>query len=340
VSSSAIAEAADLATLCRGGKPVLARTLAGLESEAGRARARVLLDDAYHSPRGRVIGITGPPGVGKSSLLSRLIRHYRDTGATVAVLAVDPSSRRTRGALLGDRTRLELDPDDPGCFVRSLAAGDRLGGLADACVALMVVLRALFDIVIVETVGVGQSETEIGELADTVVLVIQPASGDSLQFIKAGIVEIPDIVVIGKADLGEPAARAQGEVEAALRHAAARADTWRPPVLRLSALTGEGVATLARTIADHAEHDARTGSREARRFAQSRQWLRAALKEAHGRRGLERLEKLLAEAEADRGGSPFHWLAVLDQALIRPSNGDPVPFGTEPRQQARGRSQH
>jgi LAO/AO transport system kinase len=320
-SSSAIAEPADLEALRRGGKTALARTLAGLESEAGRARAQALLDAAYHAANGRVIGLTGPPGVGKSSLLSRLIRHYRDAGSTVAVLAVDPSSRRTRGALLGDRTRLELDPDDSGCFVRSLAAGDRLGGLADACVALMVVLRALFDVVIVETVGVGQSETEIGELADSVVLVIQPASGDSLQFIKAGIVEIPDIVVIGKADLGEVAARAQGEVEAALRHAAAREDRWRPPVLRLSALTGEGVEALAQAIGDHAAHERSAGREAKRRFAQSRQWLRAALKEAHGRRGLERLAADLAAADADREGSPFHWLDRLTARLDSPPAG-------------------
>jgi LAO/AO transport system kinase len=307
----------DLAALRTGGKAALARTLAVLESEAGRARLRPLLDAAYRAPLGRVIGLTGPPGVGKSSLLSRLIRHYRDGGASVAVLAVDPSSRRTRGALLGDRTRLELDPDDPGCFVRSLAAGDRLGGLADAAVALMVVLRALFDIVIVETVGVGQSETEIGELADTVVLVIQPASGDSLQFIKAGIVEIPDIVVVGKADLGEPAARAQGEVEAALRHAADRLDAWRPPVLRLSAATAEGIEALVLAIADHAAHDQRTGRLVARRFGQSRQWLRASLKEAYGRRGLERLAEALAAAEADRHGSPFDWLERLTGELDR-----------------------
>ncbi len=310
----------ELEAIRHGGKPAVARALARLESESGRAAARALLDDAYRRPQGRVIGLTGPPGVGKSSLLSRLIRHYRSAGQTVAVLAVDPSSRRTRGALLGDRTRLELDPDDPGCFVRSLAAGERLGGLADACVALMVVLRALFDIVIVETVGVGQSETEIGELADTVVLVIQPASGDSLQFIKAGIVEIPDIVVIGKADLGDVAARAQGEVEAALRHAAARQDAWRPPVLRLSALTGEGVEALAAAIERHAAADRETGRLSARRFAQSRQWLRAALRAAHGRRGLERLGTELAAADADRHGSPFLWLERLTAALERPAS--------------------
>jgi LAO/AO transport system kinase len=305
----------DLEAIRQGGKTLVARTLANLESEPGRVRLRPLLDEAYWHPRGRVIGLTGPPGVGKSSLLSRLIRHYRDAERTVAVLAVDPSSRRTRGALLGDRTRLELDPDDPGCFVRSLAAGERLGGLADAAVALMVVLRALFDIVVVETVGVGQSETEIGELADTVVLVIQPASGDSLQFIKAGIVEIPDIVVVGKADLGEVAARAQGEVEAALRHAATRPDDWRPPVLRLSALTGEGVDALADAIARHEAFDQKTGLLEARRFAQSRQWLRAALQEAHGRRGVARLADELARADADRAGSPFLWLERLSGIL-------------------------
>lgn len=297
----------DLEAVHHGGKALLARTLAELESEAGRARLRPLLDEAWRRPRGHVVGLTGPPGVGKSSLLSRLIRRYREGASTVAVLAVDPSSRRTRDAVLGDRTRLDLDPDDAGCFVRSLAAGDRLGGLADAAVALMVVLRALFDLVIVETVGVGQSETEIGELADTVVLVIQPASGDSLQFIKAGIVEIPDIVVIGKADLGEPAARAQGEVEAALRHATSSSDTWRPPVLRLSAQTGEGVEQLAAAIERHAASLRDTGRREAQRLAQSRQWLRTALLEAHGRRGLERLANELEAAAADRDGSPFLW---------------------------------
>jgi LAO/AO transport system kinase len=307
----------DLESLRRGGKAALARTLAVLETETGRARLLPLLDEAYRRPQGRVIGVTGPPGVGKSSLLSRLLAHYRQAGRSVAILAVDPSSRRTGGALLGDRTRLDLDPGDPGCFVRSLAAGARLGGLADACVALVVVARALFDIVVVETVGVGQSETEIGELADTVVLVIQPASGDSLQFIKAGIVEIPDIVVVGKADLGQVAAHAQGEVEAALRHAAPRPDAWRPPVLRLSAQTGEGIGALAAAIDGHAAHDEKGDRLSGRRFAQSRQWLRGALKEAYGRRGLERIARELAMADADRHGSPFAWLERLATELDR-----------------------
>jgi len=304
-----------LETLRAGGKAPLARCLADLESEAGRTRHRRLLDEAHAAPRGRVIGLTGPPGVGKSTLLARLIDRYRGTGATVGVLAVDPSSRRTGGAVLGDRTRFDHDPEDGGVFVRSLAAGDRLGGLADATFPLMVVLRALFDVVLVETVGVGQSEIEIGEVADSVLLAIQPASGDSLQFIKAGIVEIPDIVVIGKADLGEIAARAQAEIEAALRHATPVDPEWRPPVLRLSAVSGAGVDDLVAALARHAAHQAAAGRLEARRLAQSRSWLRATIRETYGRRGLERLRPALEESFAGPPASPFLLLERLGQAL-------------------------
>ena len=304
-----------LSSLRDGGKLALARTLARLESPAGRAAALPLLDAAHAAPRGRVVGLTGPPGVGKSTLLARLIARYRQEGASVGVLAVDPSSRRTGGALLGDRTRLDHDPLDEGVFVRSLAAGERLGGLADATVAMMVVLRALFDVVLVETVGVGQSEVEIGEVADSVVLAIQPASGDSLQFIKAGIVEIPDVIVVGKADLEAAARKAQGEIEAALRRAPPAAGTWRPPVLRVSAAAGEGIEALLRALADHAAHQAVDGRLEARRRAQGRGWLRSALREAYGRRGLERLGAALDTAEADPSLSPFLRLERLSQTL-------------------------
>ena len=122
-----------------------------------------------------MIGLTGPPGVGKSTLVSALVRAWRARGRTVGVIAVDPSSRRTGGALLGDRTRIDVDPDDQGVFVRSMAARDRLGGLADLCAAATVLMRALYDVVLIETVGVGQSETEIADLADTVVFASSPA---------------------------------------------------------------------------------------------------------------------------------------------------------------------
>src|SRR6185369_10573405 len=177
------------------------------------------------------------PGAGKSSLLSELCRTWRADGRTVAVLAVDPSSRRSGGALLGDRARIEADPADRGLFVRSTAAGERLGGLAPATRAAAQALAAAFDVVVVETVGVGQSETEIAEVADTVAVVVQPGSGDVLQFLKSGIMEIPDVLVVTKADLGDIALRARRDLHAALRALDAR-DTAVVAVSSLAPATG------------------------------------------------------------------------------------------------------
>jgi LAO/AO transport system kinase len=194
-----------------------------LESRAPGAReqARELLAEV--SPAvlgseapGHVIGVTGPPGVGKSSLLNRLLAQWRARGRSVAVLAVDPSSRRSGGALLGDRARIEADPRDKSVFIRSTAAGGRLGGLAPATRAAAAALAAAFEVVVIETVGVGQSETEVADVADTVVVVLQPASGDVLQFLKAGIMEVPDVLVLTKADLESAARRAMADLQAAL----------------------------------------------------------------------------------------------------------------------------
>ena len=164
-----------------------------------------------------VVGVTGPPGAGKSTLLSALVRVWRERGRTVGVLAVDPSSKRSGGALLGDRARIDADPADRGVFIRSMAAGERLGGLAPATRAAAQALAAAFDVVVVETVGVGQSETEVAEAADTVAVVVQPGSGDVLQFLKAGIMEVPDVLVVTKSDLGTVAQRAVRDLRAALR---------------------------------------------------------------------------------------------------------------------------
>ncbi|MGI9185639.1 MAG: GTP-binding protein, partial [Solirubrobacteraceae bacterium] len=166
---------------------------------------------------GHIVGVTGPPGVGKSSLLSRLIAEWRARERSVAVLAVDPSSRRSGGALLGDRARIQRDPADRGLFIRSTAAGDRLGGLAPATRAAAAALAVAFDVVVIETVGVGQSETEVAEVADTVAVVVQPGSGDVLQFLKSGIMEVPDLLVVTKADLGAVGTRARADLHAALR---------------------------------------------------------------------------------------------------------------------------
>jgi LAO/AO transport system kinase len=174
----------------------MASALARIEAAPGEAETLALLDAAYGSPRAHVVGITGPPGVGKSSLLSRLITAYRGQGRTVGVIAVDPSSRRSGGALLGDRTRFQIAPEDPGVFVRSMASRGRLGGLSALTPAAMVLMRAVYDLVLVETVGVGQAETEVAAVSDSVAFCVQPGSGDSLQYLKAGIAEIPDVALV------------------------------------------------------------------------------------------------------------------------------------------------
>lgn len=235
-----------------------------------------------HEPTGHVVGVTGPPGAGKSTLLSELIRTYRESGRTVAVLAVDPSSRRTGGSLLGDRARIEVDPEDDGVFIRSTAAADRLGGLAAATRSAAQALSVAFDVVIVETVGVGQSETDVADVADTVVVIVQPGSGDVLQFLKSGIMEIPDVLVITKADLGRIAQRAKSDIRAALRSIGDRTTK----VVAVSSLPpSSGFDELVETLDRHRERiDVVTHRRDARR--------RAAVDDfrlEHGQRALRRI---------------------------------------------------
>jgi len=296
-----------LAELRRGGKPALARALARLEQSPDQAEMLALLSQAFESPVGLVIGLTGPPGVGKSTLMDALIRHWRKEGRSVGCIAVDPSSRRSGGALLGDRTRLNTDPADDGVFVRSMAARDRLGGLAALTVGAMVLMRALYDLVLIETVGVGQSETEIADLADIVLFCVQPGSGDSLQFMKAGIAEIPDLVVVTKADLGAAALRAKADAEGGLglsEGAAAK-------VLLVAAADPASVAKLSAEI--DANLAAGAAARPERRRAQAELWLEQAVRERFGRDGLRRAG-FLALAP---GQSPFARLAVLAEDLAR-----------------------
>jgi LAO/AO transport system kinase len=226
-----------------------------LESRAPAARAQAQALLAAVSPAAlggeapaHIVGITGPPGVGKSSLLSRLVAEWRSRGRSVAVLAVDPSSRRSGGSLLGDRARIEVDPGDRAVFVRSTAAADRLGGLAPATRAAAGALAVAFDVVVIETVGVGQSETEVADVADTVAVIVQPASGDVLQFLKAGIMEVPDVLVVTKADLGRVADRALGDLRAALRSLGAAATEV---VAVSSTPPPTGIAELADALESH-----------------------------------------------------------------------------------------
>jgi LAO/AO transport system kinase len=246
--------------------------------------------------RAHVVGVTGPPGSGKSSLLSELVRAWRAGGRTVAVLAVDPSSRRSGGALLGDRARIAHDPGDAGVFIRSTAAGGRLGGLAPATRAAAQALAAAFDVVVVETVGVGQSETDVAEVTDTVAVIVQPGAGDVLQFLKAGIMEIPDVLVVTKADLGDAALRARRDLQAALRTVGA-GDT---AVVAVSSLPpASGIEELVAALDEH-----RAGlDLAARRLAARRASAIADYVAEHGERGLRALggrraaERALAEAD-------------------------------------------
>lgn len=294
----------------------MALALGRIEAAADEAATTALLDAAYHGARAQVIGLTGPPGVGKSTLIARLIEALRAEERSVGVIAIDPSSRRSGGALLGDRVRLALDVEDPCVFVRSMAARGRLGGLAAEAFAAIVLMRAVYDRVIVETVGVGQSETDIAMVADTVVLCVQPGSGDSVQYIKAGIAEIPDITVIGKADLGSIAVKTRSDLEAALA-LERRADGWSVPVVPVSGTKTQGIAELMRAIAHHARHLASDGLLDGRRQAQAERWLAEAVRSEFGARGLERANRAGRLGLAP-GRSPFGALRGLIAALLEP----------------------
>jgi GTPase len=304
-----------LEALRTGGKRAMAMALARLEAAAGEPQTLALLDAAYAGTRAHVIGLTGPPGVGKSGLVSRLIRAYRARGHTVGVITVDPSSRKSGGALLGDRARIDVDPEDQGVFVRSMAARGRLGGLAALTPAAVVLMRSVYDQVIVETVGVGQSETEVAAVADTVVFCVQPASGDSLQYMKAGIAEIPDVVVVTKADLGAVALKAKSDVEAALHLSLAEAEGWSVPVQLLSGLEGQGIDALIEALAAHAGFLAADGRLEQRRTAQAEAWLAEALREEFGRQGLALAGRWLDGLTTPPGQSPFRRLRELARKL-------------------------
>jgi LAO/AO transport system kinase len=293
-----------------GGKAALARALARIEKAPDDSDVIDLLSAAYAAPKGLVAGMTGPPGVGKSTMMNALISGWRAGGRTVACIAVDPSSRRSGGALLGDRTRLSTDPEDQGVFVRSMAARDRLGGLAGLTVSAMVLMRALYDIVLIETVGVGQSETDVVGVADTVILCVQPGSGDSLQYMKAGIAEIPHIIAVTKADMGPAAERARADVAGALSLTEAVGD-WQVPVLLLSAVQRRGIDELIVAIDAHAAHLQEGGRLIAARKEQAALWLVESVRERYGRDGIRRAGYL----GLDGGDSPFRRLAEISRRL-------------------------
>src|SRR6266850_1305683 len=240
----------------------LARAISLVEN--GDALAYDLVHDIYpETGHAYAVGVTGPPGVGKSSLISSLVRRVREAGQTVGVISVDPSSPFSHGALLGDRIRLSDHFLDPEVFIRSMGTRGHLGGLAETTLQALLVLDAAGkELVFVETVGAGQSEVEVIGIADTVVLVLMPGSGDSVQALKAGIMEIPDVIAINKMD--HPAAKTMlNEVRSILSLDKQR--SWKPPIVLTEATTGQNVPELWEKIEAHRAHLESAGQLEERR---------------------------------------------------------------------------
>lgn len=274
-------------------RQAIARALNLLEDRRPnrRAQALTLLDTLSTLPASaHVVGLTGPPGVGKSSLISRLIEPQVQAGRRVAIIAVDPSSKVSGGALLGDRGRMQLPAQ---VHARSYAARDRLGGLSREAFSAVFLLRHCCDVILVETVGVGQSETDIAALADTTVLVVQPFSGDLLQFIKAGVMEIPDILAVNKADNQELAQKALSDTQAALalaqRPVPPESAAWDSPVLAVSAATNLNMDTLNQALSAHWQHLQATARLEKKRADQHLEWGIGEIVYEVGQRGLAAL---------------------------------------------------
>lgn len=275
----------------------IGRAISLAESFGPEGRAVI---KALHPTSGRAqrVGITGSPGTGKSTLSGALVRHLRDLGKTVAIVSVDPTSPFTRGAVLGDRIRLTEHFLDEGVFIRSMASRGHLGGLSEATGDAVTILDAAgFDVVLIETVGAGQNEVEVQSLVDTVVLVLMPGSGDAIQAIKAGLMEIPDVIVINKAD--RPGAEIlAGEIESALSLVPAKG--WRPPVLMTQSLDGVGIGDLWHAVEGHRADLAQSGGRDGRRHDGMRRHLRALALERLARDLDARTDTALADDLAAR----------------------------------------
>jgi LAO/AO transport system kinase len=296
--------------LLDGDRRALARAITLVEDN--RPEGWELVREVYpHTGRAEVVGFTGPPGVGKSTLIGALTKARREAGRSVGVLSIDPSSPFTQGALLGDRIRLTEHFLDRGVFIRSMANRGALGGLSEAALQAALLLDAAGrDDVFVETVGVGQAEIDIIDHADTIVLVLMPGSGDSIQALKAGVMEIPDVIVINKADhpLTDTMIR---EIRGVLSLAnldrtpeEARA-CWRVPIIKTEAARGEGVDDLVKSLQEHREHILAAGQLDERRARNLRNEV-LAIATARMRRRLE--DELREDAEFQR---------LLDEVVAR-----------------------
>jgi LAO/AO transport system kinase len=313
------ADIAALVARAREGEPLAVARLLSLVEAGGAGGREVALALASHRHRAHVVGLTGPPGVGKSTATSALVAALRGRGDRVGVLAVDPSSPFSGGALLGDRVRMAEHTEDTGVFIRSMATRGQLGGLAWATPqALRVLDAAGCDVVLIETVGVGQSEVDVVALADTTVVLLAPGMGDGVQAAKAGILEVADVFVVNKADR-DGAARAARE----LRHMIGLGEhgAWTVPVLRTVASQGEGIAELLAALDAHRSWSDASGERERRRTARVQaeieaialERLRARIADVRGQAALSDLAKRVVTGELDAYTAADELEPALDQ---------------------------
>lgn len=300
--------------LLDGDKRALARAISLVENDDPRGWK--LVREVYpHTGRAAIVGITGAPGAGKSTLISALTKLRRQAKRSIAVLSIDPSSPFTQGALLGDRIRLTEHFLDAGVFIRSMANRGALGGLSEAALQAALLMDASGkDDVFLETVGVGQAEVDIIDHADTIVLVLMPGSGDSIQALKAGVMEIPDIIVVNKADhpLADTMVR---EIRGVLSLGAGGTDSWRVPIVKTEAHRGEGVAELVERLDEHRAHIEAEGTLSERR----RRNLRNEVVAICAGRLRRKLEADLAEDE--------DFQRLLDEVVAR--RLDPASAATE-----------
>jgi LAO/AO transport system kinase len=307
-----------------GDRRALARAITLVENSDPLAYE--IVRDLYpETGRAYTVGVTGPPGVGKSSLISALVRHLREDDRTVGVVSVDPSSPFTKGALLGDRIRLTDHFLDPGVFIRSMGTRGHLGGLAEATLQAVLLLDAAGkELIFLETVGTGQSEVEVIGVADTIVLVLMPGSGDSIQALKAGIMEIPDVIAINKAD--HPAAKTMlSEVRSILSLDKERA--WKPPIVLTEATRGERVPELWEKVEEHRSHLESEGllaERRRKNLAGEVFAVASARAKTHLEQAVEddpELRRLLAEVESRRL-DPLSAVREIMEKVFKVGDGD------------------
>ncbi|PRY01810.1 methylmalonyl Co-A mutase-associated GTPase MeaB [Allonocardiopsis opalescens] len=318
---------AELVERAAKGEPrAVARLISLVENDAPQLRA-VMAALAGRGGRARVVGLTGAPGVGKSTTTSALVAGLRARGRRVGVLAVDPSSPFTGGALLGDRVRMQDHATDPGVFIRSMASRGRLGGLSWAAPhALRVLDAAGCEVILVETVGVGQAEVEIAGHADTTLVLAAPGMGDSVQAAKAGVLEIADILVVNKADR-EGAQATVRDLRTMVGLAPSEPGGWKPPVVAVSAARAEGVDELLRQLDQHERWLEESGELRRRRRARARAEVEAiALEALRARIGSVRDHRLLdelAERVAGGGTDPY---AAADELVAAVAGDVPAPL--------------